>query len=50
MIICDTTAVNTGRLNGVVVKLQNAVISKGFDLPQYISYQHHILDRILKRT
>ncbi len=50
MIICDTTSVNTGRLNGVVVKLQNAMISKGFDKPQYIGCQHHILDRVLKHV
>ena len=41
---------NTGRLNGVVVKIQNAMISRGFERPQYIGCQHHILDRILKHV
>jgi len=48
MIICDTTAVNTGKVKGVVVKLQNGMISRGFPRAQYIGCQHHILDRILK--
>ena len=30
MIICDTTAVNTGRLNGIVVKIQNEMETRGF--------------------
>lgn len=48
MIICDTTSVNTGRLNGVVARIQRAMTGKGLDMPQYIGCQHHILDRILK--
>jgi len=50
MIICDTTAVNTGRLNGVVVRLQRKITNLGFVEPQYIGCQHHILDLILRHT
>ena len=50
MIVCDTTPVNTGRLNGVVVQIQKEVMKKGFPEPQYIGCQHHILDRILKHV
>lgn len=50
MIICDTTAVNTGHINGVVVKIQQKMREKGFEQPQYIGCQHHILDRILKHV
>lgn len=50
MIVCDTTAVNTGRANGVVVRLQRTMNEKGLDVPQYIGCQHHILDRILKHV
>lgn len=42
MIICGTTAVNTGRLNDVVNRIQKAMVGKGLEMPQYI------LDRILK--
>ena len=35
-IICDTTAVNTGRVNGVVVKLQKKMAEMGLERPQYI--------------
>lgn len=48
MIISDTTAVNTGRKNGVVVKLQRTFRYKGFNEPQYIGCQHHILDLVLR--
>ena len=50
MIICDTTAVNIGRVNGVVVKLQKKMAEMGLERPQYIGCQHHILDRILKHV
>lgn len=50
MIICDTTPVNTGRLNGVVVQIQKEMAKKGFLVPQYIGCQHHILDRLLKHV
>ena len=50
MIICDTTAVNTGRINGVIVKIQRKMRDRGCDIPQYIGCQHHILDRILKHV
>ena len=36
MIICDTTAENTGRSNGVVARIQRAMNGKGLDMPQYI--------------
>ena len=50
MIICDTTAVNTGRVNGVVVKLLKKMAEMSLERPQFISCQHHILDRILKHV
>jgi hypothetical protein len=50
MIISDTTAVNTGRKNGVVAKLQKTFRDKGFDDPQYIGCQHHILDLVLRHV
>ena len=48
MIICDTTAINTGKENGVVVKFQKAVSEKGYEKPQFIACQHHILDLVLR--
>ena len=48
MIICDTTAVNIGKENGVVVKFQKVLSEKGYKKPQFIAYQHHILDLILR--
>ena len=48
VIICNTTSVNTGKLNGVVVRLQRQFEKNGFPVPQYIGCQHHILDLILK--
>jgi hypothetical protein len=50
MIICDTTAVNTGHRNGIVKKLKSEVVQKGYPEPQYIGCQHHILDLILKHV
>ena len=50
MIICDTTAVNTERSNGIVARMQRKMALKGFEKPQYIGCQHHILDRILKHV
>lgn len=50
MIICDTTAVNTGRLHGIVKLIQDDVMSKGFQKPQYIGCQHHVLDLLLKHV
>ena len=48
MIIADTTSVNTGRKSGVVTRLQKMFISKGCNMPQFVSCQHHVLDRILR--
>jgi hypothetical protein len=48
MIIADTTSVNTGKKNGVVVRLQRKFLEKGASKPQFISCQHHVLDRILR--
>ena len=50
MIVTRTTAVNTGRKNGVVIILQRQ--QKLLNLPeaQYVGWQHHALDRILKRV
>ena len=48
VIITDTTNVNTGKNNGIVVRLQRTFTLKGFVSPQYIGCQLHILDRILR--
>ena len=48
MLICNTTAVNTAKENGVVVKFQKPMSKKGYEKPQFIAYQHHILDLILR--
>lgn len=48
MIVCDTTAVNTGRTSGVVARIQNFYKNKLMNPPQYIGCQHHILDLILR--
>ena len=48
MIIADTTSVNTGKRSGVVVSLKRMFSEKGFSQPQFISCQHHVLDRILR--
>lgn len=50
MVICDTTSVNTGKKNGVVARLQRTFRDKGFDEPQYIGCQHHILDLVLRHV
>ena len=50
IIICDTTSTNTGHKNGVVVRLQRAFKERGFDEPQYIGCQHHVLDLLLKHV
>ena len=49
MIVCDTTAVNTGSKNGVVVRLQGKFQDLGIETV-YIGCQHHILDRVLKHV
>ena len=48
MIMCDITSVNSGKCNGVVVRLQNFIESFGFEKPQYVGCQNHVLDRILR--
>lgn len=48
MIVADTTSVNTGKKNGVVVRIQQKFTDKGFEAPQFVSCQHHVLDRILR--
>ena len=48
MIVADTTNVNTGKQSGVVVRLQRMFTSRGHQAPQFISCQHHVLDRILR--
>ena len=48
MIIADTTSVNTGRKNGVVVQLQKMLEKNGSPKPMFIICQHHVLDRILR--
>ena len=46
MIVVDTTSVNTERKNGVVVILQQMFTEKRINKPQFISCQHHVLDKI----
>ena len=48
MIVADTTSVNTGRKSGVVVQLQKIFLEKTGCKPQFVSCQHHVLDRILR--
>ena len=48
MMICDTTNVNSGRKNGIVIQLKREFVRRGYDEPQYIGCQHHVLDLILK--
>ena len=50
VIICDTTSVNTGVKNGVVVLIQQKFKEKGIPIPQYIGCQHHVLDLVLKHS
>ena len=47
MIICNTTSVN-GRKNGIAIRLQKEFENKGFQKPQYIGCQNHVLDLILR--
>ena len=46
-IVSDTTAINTGKVNGIVVKLQRKMQILGLITQQYIGCQHHVLDRLL---
>ncbi|CAI9725298.1 Hypothetical predicted protein [Octopus vulgaris] len=48
MIIADTTCVNTGKRNGIVIQLQRLFAQKGLKEPHFIGCQHHILDRVLR--
>jgi hypothetical protein len=50
MIVCDTTAVNTGRKSVIVVRLQNQFLHYGYQKPVHIGCQHHTLDRVLKHV
>ena len=50
MIVTDTTAVNTGRKNGVVVILQRQQKLLNLPVVQYVGCQHHCLDCILKHV
>lgn len=47
MIISDTTAVNTSKKSGIVIRLQRQFRQKGLPYPQFIGCQHHVLDLIL---
>ena len=47
MMVADTTSVNTGKQSGVVVRLQRMFTNRGHQAPQFISCQHHVLERIL---
>ena len=46
MIICDTTAVNSGQKSSVVMILQEEFKKRNLSLPQYIGWQYHIFDQI----
>ena len=46
MIISDTTAVNTGKKNGVIINIQKGRAEMSFTFPQFVSCQHHVLDRM----
>ena len=48
MIVCDTTAVNTGRRNGIIARLHKEFERKGLSRPQYVGCQHHVLDLVLR--
>ena len=48
IITADTTSVNTGKKNGVVIQLQQRFLNKVRCKPQFISCQHHVLDRMLR--
>ena len=48
MLVADTTSVNTGKKTGVIVRLQKMFKARGNRAPQFISCQHHVLDRILR--
>ena len=48
MITADTTSVNTGKKNGVVIQLQQRFLEKVGCKPQFINCQHHVLDRMLR--
>jgi hypothetical protein len=50
MIVSDTTNVNTGAKNGVVVRLQRMFKDKNLHIPIFIGCQHHILDRLLRHV
>lgn len=50
MIVSDTTAVNTGRKSGIVIRLQREFREKGLEEPQFIGCQHHVLDLILRHV
>ena len=47
MIVANTTSVNTGKKNGVIVRLKLIFSAKGFDKQLFISCQHHVFNRIL---
>ena len=50
MIIYDTTSINTGIHNGVVVSLQKKFKISSLPTPQYIGCQHYVLDLILRHV
>ena len=48
MIVADTTNVNTGRRNEIVIQLQRLFAGKKLEKPQFVGCQHHVLDRMLR--
>ena len=50
MVVMDTTAVNSGRKNGVVFILPREQKLLNLPVAQYVFCQHHVLDRILKHV
>ena len=50
MVITDSTAVNTGIHQGLVIRLKNEMTAMGLPEPQFIACQHHVLDLTLRHV
>lgn len=48
MIDADTSNVNCGRRNGIFIQLQRLFAQKNLQEPQFIGFQHHVLDLVLR--
>lgn len=49
MIICDTTSVNSGSANRVVIRLKRAMKENGLPRAQFVGCQLHMLKLILRK-